>query len=62
MTTDKHTLHFFVFQALQQKTLGPVSTVMTSLGLTSFLNTDLKLLSTMCPGNTNRMYRLFSCV
>lgn len=42
----------FVFQGHQQKRLGQVSAVMRNLGLTSFLNIDLKHSSTMCPGNT----------
>lgn len=42
-----------VFQALQQRKPGLESAVMRSFGPTSFLNTDLRLSSTMYPGNTN---------
>lgn len=52
MKADDHIFPLLiVFQALQQKTLGLVSAAMMNLGPTSFLNTGLKLSSTMCPGS-----------
>lgn len=51
--------HFFVFQVLQQKIPGQGLVVMRNLGLISFLNTDLKLSSTMCQGNTYMCFYVY---